>query len=135
MRVMMGLGQLIKTFTFIKLELCLGHLQAADAVGHYPFCSLQEFLRRRFAAALLPRLFGNNIHDSRSHHKGATGRVRTGDQRYPVLCHCKLGQDIPLHICRRRWSLPSLLNTQVPITISQSLHILPASLQGCTRGL
>ena len=73
MRVMMGLGQLIKTFTFIKLELCLGHLQAADAVGHYPFCSLQEFLRRRFAAALLPRLFGNNIHDSRSHHKGATG--------------------------------------------------------------
>ena len=31
----------------------------------------------------------------RSHHKGATGRVRTGDQRYPVLCHCQLGQDIP----------------------------------------
>ena len=21
-------------------------------------------------------------------HKGATGRVRSGDQRYPVLCHC-----------------------------------------------
>ena len=31
---------------------------------------------RRFAAALLPRLFGKN---TRSHHKGATGRVRTGD--------------------------------------------------------
>ena len=23
----------------------------------------------------------------RSHHKGPTGRVRTGDKRYPVLCH------------------------------------------------
>ena len=33
----------------------------------------------------------------RSHHKGATGRVRTGDQRYPVLCHCQLGQEIPYH--------------------------------------
>ena len=47
---------------------------------------------RRFAAALLPRLFGTN---PRSHHKGATGRVRTGNQRLPVLCHCQLGQDIP----------------------------------------
>ena len=48
---------------------------------------------RRFAAALLPRLFGKN---PRSHHKGAagTGRVRTGDQR---LCHCQLGQDVPKH--------------------------------------
>ena len=26
----------------------------------------------------------------RSHHKGATGRVRTGDRRHPVLCHCQL---------------------------------------------
>ena len=47
----------------------------------------------RFAAALMPRLFGKN---PRSHHKGATGRVRTGDQRLPILCHCQLGQDIPL---------------------------------------
>ena len=47
---------------------------------------------RRFAAALVPRLFGKN---PRSHHKGATGRIRTGDQleRLPVLCHCQLGQD------------------------------------------
>ena len=30
-----------------------------------------------------------------SHHKGATGRVGTGDQLLPVLCHCHLGQDIP----------------------------------------
>ena len=32
----------------------------------------------------------------RSHHKGATGRIRPGDQRYPILCHCQLGQDIPI---------------------------------------
>ena len=44
----------------------------------------QEFDRigRMFAAALLPRLFWTK---PRSHHKGATGRVRTGDQRRPVL--------------------------------------------------
>ena len=36
-------------------------------------------------------LFGMN---PRSHHKGATGRVWTGDQLLPILCHCQLGQDI-----------------------------------------
>ena len=50
-------------------------------------------LGRRFAAALIPRLFGKN---PRSHHKGPTGRVRTGNQRLPALCHCQLGQDIPV---------------------------------------
>ena len=30
----------------------------------------------------------------RSHHKGATGRVQTGNQLYPVLGYCQLGQDI-----------------------------------------
>ena len=49
-------------------------------------------LGRRFAAALLPRLFGKN---PRSHHKGATSRVQTGNQLLPVLCPCQLGQDIP----------------------------------------
>ena len=49
--------------------------------------SLTGLIGRRFAAALLPRLFGTN---PRSHHKGATGRVRTGDQRLPVLCHCHI---------------------------------------------
>ena len=34
-----------------------------------------------------------------SHHKGSTGRVRTGDQLLPVLCHCQLGQDIPTYLC------------------------------------
>ena len=34
---------------------------------------------------------------ARSHHKGATGRVRTGDQRLPVLSHCQLGQDIRVY--------------------------------------
>ena len=34
---------------------------------------------------------------SLSHHKGATCRVCSGDQLYhPVLCHCQLGQDIPI---------------------------------------
>ena len=56
----------------------------------FTVCYIQ--VGRRFAAALLPRLFGMN---PRSHHKGATGRVRTGDQLLPVLCHCQLGQDIP----------------------------------------
>ena len=50
-----------------------------------------------FAAALLPRLFGTKVpgHTTSLWHKGATGRVRTGDQWYPALCHCQLGQDIP----------------------------------------
>ena len=43
----------------------------------------EAYVGRRFAAALLPRLFGKN---PRSHHKCATGRVRTGDQRLPVVC-------------------------------------------------
>ena len=30
-----------------------------------------------------------------SHHKGCTGRVRTGDQWLSTLCLCQLGQDIP----------------------------------------
>ena len=38
----------------------------------------------------------------RSHHKGATGRVRTGNRLYPVLCHCQLGQDIPIILSFRR---------------------------------
>ena len=59
-------------------------------------------LGRRFAAALLPRLFGKN---PRSHHKGATSRVRTGDQRLPVLCHCQLGQDIPTNTRHKNWNL------------------------------
>ena len=65
---------------------------------------------RRVAAALLPRLFRTN---PRSHHKGATGRVRTGNQRLPVLCHCQLGQDIP--ITRPRRNLLGL----VPFTLAQ----------------
>ena len=53
---------------------------------------IHEFIGLRFAAALLPRLFGSN---PSSHHKGATGRVQTGDQLLPGLCHCQLGQDMP----------------------------------------
>ena len=51
----------------------------------------------------------------RSHHKGATGRVRTGDQRYPVLCHCQLGQDIPINV-----KSPDVLQT--PATTADMRH-------------
>ena len=52
-------------------------------------CCWGEFLGQRFAAALLPRLLGKNPR-AESHHKGATGRVRTGVQLLPVLCNCQL---------------------------------------------
>ena len=72
------------------LSLGLGGLSPCQAQARRDTSALG----RRFAAALLPRLFGKN---PRSHHKGATGRVRTGNQRLPGLCHYQLGQDIPLH--------------------------------------
>ena len=62
-------------------------------------------LGRRFAAALLPRLFWKN---PRSHHKGATSRVRTGDQLLPVLCHCQLVIDIIAFEINWRWNIFSL---------------------------
>ena len=43
------------------------------SVTHTRVLVLVRVLARRFAAALLPRLFGTN---RRPHHKGATGRVR-----------------------------------------------------------
>ena len=97
-----------------KVKTCTARPQGLrSAMGGEAMCSfweLQSTLRatehkdfslgRRFAAALLPRLFGTN---PRSHHKGATGRVRTGDQRLPVLCHCQLGQDIPFSLQSSWW--------------------------------
>ena len=71
----------------------------------------------RVAAALLPWLFGK---DPRSHHKGATGRVRAGNQLLPVLCHCQLGQDIPTSIHNpKHWNRqlrPAYFNEQWTIT-------------------
>ena len=78
-----------------------GHTSPSDELGEAEVCfeyliqvevtSLDhDPVDRAEAAALLPRLFGKN---PRSHHKGTTGRVRTGDQRLPVLCRCQLGQD------------------------------------------
>ena len=65
-----------------------GNLQQPPCVGSSAVNeSCYTFVGRRFVAALLPRLFGTN---PRSHHKGATGRFRTGDQRLPALCHCQL---------------------------------------------
>ena len=57
--------------------------------------SVKFWIGQSFTAALLPLLFRMN---PRSHHKGATGRVWTGDQLLPVLCHCQLGQDIPEYL-------------------------------------
>ena len=83
---------------------------------------------RRFAAALLPRLFGTN---PRSHHKGATDRVWTGDQRLPVLCHCQLGQTIAIPGWNMglnsmwpvaRWTDGIFLRTQVLSASSQLRH-------------
>ena len=56
---------------------CLTAMLLGYICCYHLLCSL-------FAAALLPRLFGTN---PRSHQKGATGRVRAGDQRLPVLFH------------------------------------------------
>ena len=46
---------------------------------------------------------------SPSDHKGATGRVRTGDQLLPILCHCQLGHDIPEHLTPARLPAVRLL--------------------------
>ena len=60
----------------------LRHLPRANwmclcvAFAHLDLSVQRVNIGRRFAAALLPRLFGKN---PRSHHKGATGRVRTGN--------------------------------------------------------
>ena len=64
------------------LKSCFGICKDKILVMGYPSSYNQFGIGRRFAAALLPRLFGTN---PRSHHMGATGRVRTGDQRLPVL--------------------------------------------------
>ena len=74
----------------------LAYIFTRDNILKQRLCSGFCSIGRRFAAALLPRLFGRN---PRSHHKGATGRVRTGDQRLPALCHCQLRQDIPTTCC------------------------------------
>ena len=52
---------------------------------------------QRFATASLPLLLWKYC---RSHHKGTTCRVRTGDQLLPVLCHCQLGHKQARYMCR-----------------------------------
>ena len=80
----------------LQTQLCYGTqyvLFHADTACS-PTVKCQLLAGRRLAAALLPRLFGTNL---RSHSKGITSRVQTGDQQLPVLCHCQLGRDIPWH--------------------------------------
>ena len=68
-------------------------------------CCGCSIISRRYASAVVPHLKAAEVRRSfmtttvrdqipRSHHKGATGRFQTGDQPYPALCHCQLGQDI-----------------------------------------
>ena len=52
------------------------------------------------AAAALGRRWQAPALAPRSHHKEAIARLWTGDQQYPVLCHCQLGQDIPSILLR-----------------------------------
>ena len=52
-------------------------------------------LGRRFAAALLPRLFGTN---PRPHHKGATGRVRTETKDFRVQFYAIANLDKKSHV-------------------------------------
>ena len=52
----------------------------------------------------------------RSHHKEATGRVWTDNQQYPVLCHCKLRQDIPL--------LSSIPESHIHLTVDQNSAVV-----------
>ena len=61
--------------------------RAVKLVSGYDSClrSLQKAeVRRSFISTTIRE------QRPKSHHKGATGRVRT---EYPVLCHCQLGQD------------------------------------------
>ena len=82
-----------EVLTFYLIQYLLTNLNILVDHNDDSINANSNLLGRRFAAALLPRLFGIN---PRSHHKGATGRVRTGNQRLLVLCHCQLGQDIPI---------------------------------------
>ena len=66
------------------------YLLLGDALGLVLVDALGFVLVNALGVVLVDTLLG-----PRSHHKGATCRVRTGDQRYPILCHCQLGQDIP----------------------------------------
>ena len=62
------------------------------------FYSQRKRHKNAFYVLFFPNWEEDTVHP-RSHHKGATGRVRTGDQRYPVLCHF-LRQDIDaFHFC------------------------------------
>ena len=89
-------GALSNLIKLLSTQTCSQVSLAGLDLAKLHVCVLTSFVNffflLRFAAALLPRLFWTN---PRSHHKGATGRVRTGDQQLPVLCHCQLGQDIP----------------------------------------
>ena len=53
----------------------------------------------------------------------ATARVRTGDKLLPVLCHCQLGQDIPITNC---------CNCKPSISVKHEVKLLLALSGACS---
>ena len=74
----------------VPLELFALERQVLARGEHCRLAVPGQRVRRRFAAALSPRLFGNNV-------PGHTTRVgfELPNKLYPVLCHYQLGQNIP----------------------------------------
>ena len=82
----------------VKFQL-VGTIHFFKHMIYYYFFNYNLLFWQRFAAALLPRLFWTKVsgHTTRAPPGPRAGMVRTGDQRYPALCHCQLGQ--VLHTC------------------------------------
>ena len=70
----------------------MGHYTCDNKVGYY-FNHVQ-CRHEKIKAEVRSSFITTTVREQRpmSQHKGATDRVPTGDQRYPVLCHCQLGQ-------------------------------------------
>ena len=91
-------------------------------------------LGQRFATALLPRLFRTN---PRSHHKGTTGRILTGDQLHRQLCDmnsfcCHLRPAACLHL--DNFSCPDNTNrTSGQSLLSRTLAVIQKRTQHSTQ--
>ena len=68
----------------------------SEARGSGSRITRRALVGRRFAATLLPRLFGTRK-NPRSHHTVATGRVRTGDQLLPFYAIANLDKTVCCH--------------------------------------
>ena len=67
------------------------------------FCSMRQLMKYR--AEVRSSFITTTVRDeSQVDHKGATVRVRTGDQLLPVLCHCQR-INIAVQMCWFKWIL------------------------------